>query len=322
MDITKTRRLVWAGLFTAVGLLLPYFTSHMFGIPGTVLLPMHIPVFIIGFICGTDYGAICGLVIPILSSLLTGMPAAFPMLPIMAGELMVYGLISGLLYRKTGKVYLSMIPAMICGRLIYGIIFAALTLAGGEALRALSVSAAFINGLPGIVIQLVIIPVIVKAIAGYQRSVGAGDSGKSTILLLEEAKSRILNGKATCIVMRDGVITNQASGIGVKPILYFLENEPEVLAGAGVADKIIGKAAAMLLVMAGVTYVYGELMSVAGRDYLKSKGVAFEYGRCIDVISNRTGNGICPLEKTVMEMENPHDAYLALKDTISQLMQL
>lgn len=320
MQITKTQRLVSAGLLTAVGLILPYFTAHIFGLPGTVLLPMHIPVFLIGLICGPYYGAICGLIIPTMSSLLTGMPTVFPMLPIMAGELTVYGFISGLLHQKTGRVYLSMIPAMICGRVIYGLIFTALTMAGGEELRALSVSAAFIQGLPGIAVQLVLIPVIVKTIARHRNFAG-GQEPVTAVSALAEAKSLIQSGKSTCIVMRGGVITNETSGRGVKPILYFWENEPEILAGAAVADKIIGKAAAMLLILAGVRYVYGELMSVAGRDYLQNNGVSFEYGRCIEVISNREGNGICPLEKSVMDIDNPHDAYRALKTTISQLMK-
>lgn len=304
----------------AVGVLLPYFTSHMFGMPGTILLPMHIPVLLIGIICGPTYGAVCGIIIPILNMMLTGMPTVYPMLPIMTGELMAYGLISGLIYKKSGRIYLSMVPAMVCGRVIYGLIFAVLTLASGQ-LQALSVTSAFVQGLPGIVIQLIIIPIIVKAVF-YSRQNSKYKSADKAPVQLSDAKKLIGSGAATCVVMRDGLIVRQASGKGVKPILGFWENEPKVLSGAQVADKIIGKAAAMLLTLADVQYIYGEVMSVAARAYLQRCGIAFSYGRCIDVISNRAGNGICPLEQSVADIEDPEEAYLVLKATIAKLMSV
>jgi len=314
MKLTKTHRLVLAGLLLAVGLLLPYFTSHMFGLPGTVFLPMHIPVLLMGLICGPGYGALGGVLIPVLSSVLTGMPPAFPMLPIMTGELLAYGFVSGLIHKKTGKIYLSLLPAMVCGRAVYGLIFAALTVAnGGAALQALSVPAAFVEGLPGIAIQLIFVPVIVRAVLPSKRPVSAK--------AVSEARKRLQSGQATCIVMRGGVIVRDAHGRGVKPILRFLEDEPEVLAGAEVVDKVIGKAAAMLLVLAGARYVYGEVMSVSGRETLRKHGVTAAHGLCIDVISSRDGNGICPLEKSVMEEEDPNEAYRILKSTIAKLME-
>ncbi len=319
MQSSKTHRLVLASLFVAIGILLPYFTSHMFGIPGTVFLPMHIPVFLTGLICGPGYGAMSGMLIPVLSSLLTGMPPVFPMLPIMVGELITYGLVSGLIHKKTGKIYISMLPAMVCGRLVYGLIFWALTLAGGEALKALSVSAAFVQGLPGIAIELVVVPLIVKAVLRGKRS--AKKEAVTPVSELAEAQRRIRAGQCTCIVMQDGKIVREASGNGIKPILGFLEKEPEILSGAEVIDKVIGKAAAMLLVLAGARYVYGEMMSVSGREFLLAHGIECAYGRCIDVISNRGGNGICPLEKSVMDISDPVTGYEVLKSTVATLMK-
>ena len=316
MKLSKTRRLTLAGLLMAVGLLLPYFTSHMFGLSGTVFLPMHIPVLLIGLICGEGYGALSGFLIPVVSSMLTGMPPVFPMLPIMAGELVVYGFVSGFIHRKTGKVYISMLPAMVCGRIVYGLIFTALTIANGEALRALSVSAAFVQGLPGIVIQLIFIPIIVRVVLRDDRPVNTKATNP-----ISRARERLQSGLATCIVTRDGVIIREASGNGVKPILELLDNEPEALYGAEVVDKVIGKAAAMLLVLAGARYVYGEIMSVSGRETLQKHGIIAEYGICIDVISNRDGNGICPLEKSVLKVEDAREAYQILKNTIAELMK-
>ena len=75
-----TKTMTTMGLLMAVGLILPYATSHAFGIPGTILLPMHFPIFLMGMLCGPLWGIVGGLLVPLLSSLLTGMPAFYPML--------------------------------------------------------------------------------------------------------------------------------------------------------------------------------------------------------------------------------------------------
>lgn len=138
---------------------------------------------------------------------------------------------------------------------------------------------------------------------------------------MAEAKLLIQAGEASCVVMSDGKIVKTAVGNGVKPILGLLENEPEVLKGAVVADKVIGKAAAMLLTKAGAAYVYGEIMSEAGQAFLQSRGIGCSYGTLVEAIINRTGDDICPLEKTVQNIEEPEEAYPALKATIAILMQ-
>jgi uncharacterized membrane protein len=311
---TKTQKLTNAGMLIAIGLILPYATSHMFGIPGTVLLPMHIPALLIGFLCGPLYGFLCGLIIPALSSALTGMPAAYPMLPIMLGELATYGLVSGLLYQKTSHlrkrlaIYPVLLTAMVCGRIVYGLIFSILMLAGGQ-LKALSVWGAIATGLPGIVIQLILIPSVVMAL---EHGMGRRkmDSLQSAINLIKEET-------ATCVVMKDHKIIKTISGQGIAPVIDLYEQG--VLKDAFVADKIIGKAAAMIMVLGGVKEVYGKVMSRAGKEYLESRGVKVSNGQCIDMISNRAGNGICPMERTVMEIEEPAEALAALKETLATL---
>ena len=162
----KTQRLTLSGLFVALGIILPYATAHGMGLAGTLLLPMHIPVLLCGFLCGPIYGTLCGGMLPLLNCLLTGMPAPFPMLPIMFFELCTYGLCSGLLFSKTslGKIkygiYLALPISMICGRIAYASVFYILFLAVGD-LKALAVTAAILTGLPGILCQFLIIPPIV-----------------------------------------------------------------------------------------------------------------------------------------------------------------
>ncbi|MCL2839532.1 MAG: DUF1893 domain-containing protein [Defluviitaleaceae bacterium] len=328
-QLEGTKRLVVAGMFVAVGILLPYFTAHMFGVPGTVLLPMHIPVFLIGLLCGAKFGLIAGMMIPILSSVLTGMPPTFPMLPIMIGELGMYGFMSGLVFgkinrlalHKTIKIYIALVIAMVAGRMVYGVIFGILFFTAAEPLRALSVPGAIVTGWPGLLIQLTLIPLIVYAVFRETRP-SSVDGAKESFApkSLEEAKAYIKSGEYTCVVMHNGEVTYKTSGIGIKPIMHLFENERETLKDAQVADKVIGKAAAMMLTLAGVKYVYGEIMSVSGRDFLSSRGIPTGYGQCVDAISNRKKDGICPLEQSVLAVDSPEEAYPILKATIAQLM--
>ena len=157
-------------MFIALGVLFPYFTAHAFGVPGTIFLPMHLPVLLCGLICGKKYGLICGVFAPVLSSFITGMPVAYPMLPIMVIELMIYGLVGGFLlhtpFKFKGKtiklnIYIALPLAMVAGRIGYAIMFAILN-SITPGIRALTVYMAFVTGIPGILTQLLVIPIIVK----------------------------------------------------------------------------------------------------------------------------------------------------------------
>ena len=303
-----TKTMTTMGLLMAVGLILPYATSHAFGIPGTILLPMHFPIFLMGMLCGPLWGIVGGLLVPLLSSLLTGMPAFYPMLPVMMCELAVYGGITGLLYaKKKMKLYPSLILAMIAGRLVHGAVWAALFLAGGKAVTFASAFAFVIDGIPGTALQLLLIPLIVKAVEKYTA--------------MEKAKAMIASEEASFVVIKNNQIIYQDKGNGVKPIMKVLDTDRELLQGAVIVDKIIGKAAAMMLSMGGAVSVYGSLMSQAAEEYLEKKGIEHSYGRCIQVISNRTGDGLCPLERAVADIDDEAQAYEKLKETIAKLMK-
>jgi len=166
-SMTNTKRLILAGLCVALGIVLPV-ACHSVANAGSIFLPMHIPVLLCGLICGWPYGLACGVLAPLLSSLITGMPP-MAFLPSMLCELAVYGFVSGLLMRyvKTGKLladlYLSLVGAMLLGRLVLGLLNAVLFRAG-EYSVALWTTSAFVTALPGIVIQLAVIPVLVFAL--------------------------------------------------------------------------------------------------------------------------------------------------------------
>ncbi len=169
--MSKTRKYVWemviAALCVALGIVLPV---AVHGIPnaGSAILPMHLPVLLCGLLCGPAYGLACGILTPLLSSLITSMPPA-AVLPSMICELAVYGFAAGLLILviRTGSqianVYLSLIGAMLIGRVVYGAVNALIFRAGEYSLE-MWLTASFVTALPGIIIQLVLLPVVVLAL--------------------------------------------------------------------------------------------------------------------------------------------------------------
>lgn len=165
--MSNTKRMILAALFVALGVVLPM-AFHSIPNAGSIFLPMHIPVLLCGLICGWAYGLGCGVLAPLLSSLMTGMPPA-AILPGMLCELAVYGLVSGLLLkvihtkRTIVDLYLALIGAMIAGRLVSGALSALIFRAGSYSLAAWT-TASFVTALPGIAIQLVLIPILVMAL--------------------------------------------------------------------------------------------------------------------------------------------------------------
>ena len=147
--------------FIAASILLPQI-FHVFGLNGQKFLPMHIPVLLAGLLLGPSYGLVAGMISPLVSTALTGMPAEFPMMPIMVFELGTYGLISGILskYTKLPKA-VSLIIAMLAGRVSYFIAYEIIKVAFLPTIGAnISVWGAVITGIPGIIIQLIIINLV------------------------------------------------------------------------------------------------------------------------------------------------------------------
>ncbi|MBQ7123969.1 MAG: ECF transporter S component [Oscillospiraceae bacterium] len=156
-------------MFLAVGIVLPFFTGQIPQI-GSMLLPMHIPVFLCGLICGGRYGAAVGFIMPLMRSFLFGMPPIFPTAIAMAFELSAYGFIVGFAYEKARwhcikSLYRCMIAAMLGGRAIWGIVMLVLLGIGTEGFTAAAfISGAFLNAVPGIILQFIMIPGIMLAL--------------------------------------------------------------------------------------------------------------------------------------------------------------
>lgn len=157
------KRLVLTAVCAALCVVVPM-AFHAIPNAGGIFLPMHIPVLLCGMLCGCPLGLVCGLIGPLLSSILTGMPLP-AVLPGMMVECAVYGCASGLLMQhvRTGKLYadlyLSLVPAMVLGRVISGIV-KALILTPGLSLTTWA-TASFVTSLPGIAIQLVLVPALI-----------------------------------------------------------------------------------------------------------------------------------------------------------------
>lgn len=165
-----TRKLALAAMFIAIGLLLPFLTGQIPQI-GRMLLPMHIPVFLCGLICGWKYGAPVGFLLPLMRFALFGMPILFPTGLAMAFELAVYGLVAGFLYGHSRwkciiALYRSMIIAMLAGRVVWGVALMLLLGVGGEGFTLqMFIAGAFLDAFPGIILQLILIPALMVALS-------------------------------------------------------------------------------------------------------------------------------------------------------------
>ena len=163
--------MVLAALFLALAYVLPFLTGQIPEI-GSMLCPMHIPVLLCGFVCGWPWGLVVGLIAPLFRSLTLGMPPLFPTALCMAFELAAYGAIAGLMHRylprKKSFVYASLLTAMIVGRLIWGTaMFLCVGMSGGSFTFSAFLAGAVLNAIPGIVVQIVLIPVLVMLLEHF-----------------------------------------------------------------------------------------------------------------------------------------------------------
>lgn len=164
----SVRRLTISAMLMAIGMLLPFLTGQIQHI-GNMLCPMHLPVFICGMVCGPIWGLAVGATLPLLRSMVFGMPVLMPAAFAMAFELAAYGFIAGFLRKKLpktlGMLFVSLVCAMLLGRIVWGIVSVPIY---GLASKAFSwqifVTNGFMNAVPGMIVQLVAVPAIVTAL--------------------------------------------------------------------------------------------------------------------------------------------------------------
>lgn len=164
----RTQKLICSAICLALAMVLPLLTGQLEQI-GNMLCPMHIPVLLCGFLCGWPWGLIVGFIAPLLRFVIFGMPVIFPKGIAMAFELAAYGAIVGYLYRqlpkKTSNLYISLIAAMAGGRMVWGLV--QYLLAGLQNTSfpfSAFLAGAVTNAVPGILLQIVLIPLLVMAL--------------------------------------------------------------------------------------------------------------------------------------------------------------
>lgn len=166
--MSPASRLTASGMCLALCLILPFFTGQIREI-GNALCPMHIPVLLCGFICGWPWGTAVGFVAPILRSFLFHMPVMFPRAVGMAFELAAYGFASGFFYARSTKslksIYLTLITAMLFGRFVWGTVrFLMAAFFNVPFTLDIFLAGAFLTAIPGILLQLLLIPPVVSAV--------------------------------------------------------------------------------------------------------------------------------------------------------------
>ena len=168
MERKNNIKWLYSAMCLALALVLPFLTGQIPQI-GQALSPMHIPVFLCGFLCGWPWGLMVGFIAPLLRSALFGMPVLFPGAAAMAFELATYGFLSGLLFKllpkKNRYIYVTLLISMVCGRIVWGAaryIFAGIQ--GTKFTFAAFVAGAVTNGVPGIVLHILLVPIIVMAL--------------------------------------------------------------------------------------------------------------------------------------------------------------
>ena len=175
MKHNDVKKLVLAAMFLALALVLPFLTGQIPEV-GSMLCPMHFPVILCGFFCGWPWGLAVGLIAPVLRSLMFGMPPMFPVAISMAFELAAYGAVSGMLYSKLPRnkvsIYISLLTAMVAGRLVWGL---ARFVCAGLDVSAFGLAAfwagAVTTAIPGIIAQIVLIPILVMALEKYNPAI-------------------------------------------------------------------------------------------------------------------------------------------------------
>lgn len=136
---------------------------------------------------------------------------------------------------------------------------------------------------------------------------------------IAEARKLIQTGAAECVLVVNGRIHAHESGRGVSPLLSFFEKSPEKMAGAIVVDKVIGRAAAAIVISGKAKAAHAELMSEDGAEFLRQHGVVVGYAKLVPRILNQKRDGLCPLEQSVLGIEDARQAVVALKARIAAM---
>jgi len=139
------------------------------------------------------------------------------------------------------------------------------------------------------------------------------DRLKRAVKILEEKQT-------SCVILSSDGCEKTSDAMGIKPLMMELRVNQSAFQGCVIADKVIGKAAALMTVLGKADAVYGKIMSENAREFLEKAGMDYAYGEMVPYIENRTRTGKCPMEETVLYIDSPEKAFEALEKTIANLM--
>lgn len=133
----------------------------------------------------------------------------------------------------------------------------------------------------------------------------------------EKAKALLTDNVTFAAVSEKGEYTSEKRGVA--PILEKIDNDPDFFSSASVADRVIGKAAAMLLEKYGVSEIFASVTSRHAKAYLDDKSVIFTYDKLVDCIINRQGTDMCPMEKSVLDTNDPVEGEKLIREKITAM---
>lgn len=136
---------------------------------------------------------------------------------------------------------------------------------------------------------------------------------------VRQARTLIAQGRAECVLVKEGRIVQIERGRGVSPLLTMYDRHGEAMAGAVVVDKVIGRAAASVAILGGAKAVYGEVMSEDAAAWLDREGIVSGWGTLVPRILNRKRDGLCPLERSVVGCDKAPEAVAALRRKAAEL---
>ncbi len=136
---------------------------------------------------------------------------------------------------------------------------------------------------------------------------------------LEQARQLLREGGYTCVLVRGETVLT-ARQRGVKPLMHWLEEGTDVR-GFRAADKVVGKAAACLYVLLGVSTIHAGVISEPAAQVLRENGIEVSFDQCVAAIRNRTNTGFCPMEQAVMGISTPQEAPEQIRQALARLAQ-
>lgn len=136
---------------------------------------------------------------------------------------------------------------------------------------------------------------------------------------IETARQKILAGKAGCVIIKNGKIVHDENGRGIAPILDVYRQQTDKMKDSILVDKVIGKAAAMVAICGKVKYVHAELICDSAVDILQKNNIKVTWTLRVKDILNRRRNGLCPMEQTVLNINDPAEGVKALEIAVAKM---